>query len=119
MIRSLRLPKSCLLRKAAEFKEVYRRGQTFRGSRIKLFVLFREPEGTTRAGFSTVRRVRKAVTRNRARRLMREVFRLHREELLPGLDLVLLWTGTVEGWGYRQAEEEILGLWGRAEVMRR
>lgn len=42
----------------------------------------------TRLGLSISRRVGNAVLRNRWKRLIREVFRLHRSELPCGLDLV-------------------------------
>jgi len=113
-----KFPQRVRLRKADEFREVYRRGKSWRGSRLRLFLLETGEARESRAGFSTSRLLRKAVFRNRARRLMREVFRLHRRELKPGVDLVLVWVGEVDGWGYREAEEEILRLWLTAGILR-
>ena len=56
------------------------------------FALFARPNGLSqsRLGITTTRRLGKAVTRNRARRLVREAYRTHREQLPMGLDLVFV-----------------------------
>jgi ribonuclease P protein component len=50
----------------------------------------REPDGPlpTRLGITVTRKIGNAVARNRIKRLVREVFRLHRARLPEGLDLV-------------------------------
>lgn len=56
------------------------------------FALFARPNGLphSRLGVTTTRKLGKAVTRNRARRLVREAYRTHRGELPTGLDLVFV-----------------------------
>lgn len=56
------------------------------------FALFARPNGLlhSRLGVTTTRKLGKAVTRNRARRLTREAYRTHRDELPAGLDLVFV-----------------------------
>ena len=46
--------------------------------------------GVTRLGLSVLRRVGNATVRNRWKRLLREAFRLSREKLPAGLDLVVV-----------------------------
>lgn len=45
--------------------------------------------GIVRLGITTTRRVGGAVQRNRFKRMIREVFRLHRQVLQGGLDVVV------------------------------
>ena len=49
-----------------------------------------EPEGPTRVGIITSRRVGGAVIRNRVRRRLREIFRAARAQLRPGFWLVII-----------------------------
>jgi ribonuclease P protein component len=56
------------------------------------FALFARRNGLphSRLGITTTRRLGKAVTRNRARRLVREAYRTHRQDIPMGLDLVFV-----------------------------
>lgn len=77
------------LRRSADFEAVFREG---RRSQDQLFtVLYRRSGGEpARLGMTaSARRVRRSVTRNRIRRLIRESFRHARAEI-GGLDVVVI-----------------------------
>lgn len=75
---------------SSDFARVYKRGRRARGAFLAVVVLENEL-GRTRMGLSVSKRhARHAVDRNRVRRLFREAFRLERERLPAGLDLVLI-----------------------------
>lgn len=77
------------LRRPAEFQRVYERRCS--ASDGRLIVYARANELThCRLGLSVSRKVGGAVQRNRLRRLYREAFRLSRDELPTGLDLILI-----------------------------
>ena len=70
------LPKTSLLRKSDEFKRVYREGKRLKGNNFGLIIASNNEQGN-RLGIS-VHGVKKAVRRNRIKRIIREYFRLSR-----------------------------------------
>ena len=71
-----------------EFDAVYRTGK--RRSSSYFTVFFRANQLTeSRFGFSIKKALGSAVVRNRIRRRVREIVRLHREELPAGWDIVI------------------------------
>ena len=69
------------------------------------------PEGNpSRLGVVTSRRIGKAHVRNRARRLVRECFRLHQHELLQPVELVLVARRSIAGRKFHSVERHFLAL---------
>ena len=77
------------VRKRRDFERAYAEGKKIV---TREFALFGRPNGLkhSRLGITTTRKLGKAVTRNRARRLVREAYRTHRREFPTGLDLVFV-----------------------------
>jgi ribonuclease P protein component len=75
------------VRRRAEYQAIYDRGQKVHGRYLTLFTLVNAaPIG--RLGIAATRKLGGAVERNRAKRLIREVFR--RNKLAPGFDVVVV-----------------------------
>jgi ribonuclease P protein component len=75
------------IRRRPEFQRVYETGTRRHGRLMTVFVLPRT-DGRTRLGIAATRKLGGAVVRNRAKRLVREVFRQHANP--PGLDIVVV-----------------------------
>ena len=82
------LPRDCRLLKTAAYDAVYREGKRRSG---REFTIFLRPNGFDRSrfGWSLKKAMGGAVLRNRIRRRLREIVRLHRQEILPGWDIVI------------------------------
>jgi len=85
-MKPLSLSKSSLLRKPWEYKKVYDRGSRIRGDRLTI-IFTPNSTGENRLGIS-VHGTKKAVTRNRIKRIIREFFRLNRDFIAPPSDIV-------------------------------
>ena len=75
------------IRRRPEFQQVYERGARIHSRYSTVFLL---PNGGTvgRLGIAATRKLGGAVQRNRAKRLIREVFR--RNKIAPGFDVVVI-----------------------------
>jgi ribonuclease P protein component len=102
-------PKDCRLLRRAQFKRVYDEGQRRSASICTIF--FRSnglPQ--TRLGVTAPVRLGNAVFRNRLKRRLREVFRLHRATIPGGWDIVLNPRQAVATIEFTVLEREILKL---------
>ncbi len=64
--------------------------------------------GQNRLGFTVTTKVGKAHTRNRVRRRLREIYRLHEPEFRAGYDLVVVARVRAAEVTYKRLEEEFL-----------
>jgi ribonuclease P protein component len=82
------LPRECRIVSRAEYDAVYREAKR-RSSRQ--FTLFVRPNGLpiSRFGWSIKKALGNAVKRNRIRRRLREILRMHRHEMASGWDVVI------------------------------
>ncbi len=90
------LPKACIIKSSREIGNIFRRGKRVTGSNISVVYLLRTDSRSTRIAFTVSRKVKRAIDRNRLKRLMREAFRLNSEmlkvavrEKKTGVDIVL------------------------------
>ncbi|WP_300087980.1 ribonuclease P protein component [uncultured Nitrosomonas sp.] len=82
------LPRQCRLRKADEFRAALRNRVVYESLSLRLYIKPVDLE-YARIGLIVAKRIeRKAVKRNRIKRLIREAFRRHRQ-VLRGLDCVV------------------------------
>jgi len=77
------------LRRRKEFERVYRQGRRLRLPYLKL-VLAPNELGLRRIGLSVSRRFGKAVRRNRAKRILREIFRRHKDIFPAAHDVIFI-----------------------------
>jgi ribonuclease P protein component len=83
----LRFRRAQRIRRRAEFKQIYEHGTRVSG---RYYTLFIQPNrlAVGRLGVAATRKLGGAVIRNRAKRLVREVFR--RSGLAPGFDIIVV-----------------------------
>jgi len=102
------------LRKKSHFAAVYERGRTWAGDLVVLKTL---PNGLewNRYGFVAGKRLGKAVARNRAKRLLREVTRA--TPTRSGWDLVFIARSQAAAANYHELEASVSVLLRRARIL--
>ena len=101
------------LRRRAEFEKVFDSGQRIRGRFLTLLVATSQGS-TTRLGVVASRKLGDAVRRNRAKRLIREIFRRSPQpDSLTGVDIVVIPRVELFGAAYASLEEDYRSVFAR------
>jgi ribonuclease P protein component len=107
--RDLSFPRTARLLRRIEYEAVYRGGKRRSSSQFVIFVR-RNGAGNTRFGSSVKKALGGAVVRNRIRRRIREILRLHRSEIPTGWDIVIHPRASVARIEFSRLTEELLSL---------
>jgi ribonuclease P protein component len=77
------------------------------------------PDGASpKLGVVTSKKIGGAVQRVRARRLLRESFRLHQHEFLQPIELILVARNSIAGKGFADVEKDFLATLRRAGLLK-
>jgi ribonuclease P protein component len=106
--KRLRFGRADRLKQGRDFSRLRQHGQ-----RLALGCLIANwqrlpPDSSSRLGVITSGKIGGAVIRNRARRLLREAFRLHQRDLAAPVDLILIARHSIAGKGLAQVEKDFL-----------
>ncbi|MGC9356769.1 MAG: ribonuclease P protein component [Anaerolineae bacterium] len=103
------------LRRPQDFRRVWKEGRSWAHS---LFILWAAPNDLpySRVGFTASRKVGDAVTRNRARRLLREATRHLYPHLADGWDVVLVARGALAAAKTQEVESGLEASLRRADL---
>ncbi len=91
------------------FRRLYARGKSAANSYL---VIYCRKNGSTenRIGYTVSKKLGHAVVRNRVRRRLREIYRLHESEFLSGRDIVVVARSRTVGAPYAKLERAFLSL---------
>jgi|SRR5215472_11261622 len=76
-------------------------------------------DAISRLGVVTSGKLGNAIIRNRARRLLREAFRVHQHDLTQPVDLVLIARASIIGKGLVEVEKDVLTTLRKAGVLKK
>jgi ribonuclease P protein component len=104
----LKFNRAMRLKQSRDFARVRQEGQrTVTGCLIANWQRL-PPRSLPRLGVVTGGKIGNAVVRNRARRLLREVFRVHQHDLAQPVNLVLVARASIAGKGFSAVERDFL-----------
>ena len=99
------------------FRRLYNKGKTAADGRLALYVRGNGGK-TNRLGFTVSTKLGHAVVRNRTRRRLREIYRLHEEQIVPGVDIVVVARVRAASSTYWQLEKSFLHLAGKLKLLK-
>ncbi|MGD1018367.1 MAG: ribonuclease P protein component [Verrucomicrobiia bacterium] len=118
------LPKRERLKRGSQFRHAYEHGRKFIGKQLVLYVVDDQPDrpvatgqASRAVGVVTSRKVGNAVTRNRARRLLREAYRLNKQKLNENLQMVMVARSAINGRRLQEVEAELRRLFRAAGIL--
>ena len=85
-----------VLRRKDDFTAIYRRGRSI-GEKYIVFFYRKNDLSYNRTAFLASKKVGNSVERNRARRLMKENYRVFKGEIREGYDLIFIARNTING----------------------
>jgi ribonuclease P protein component len=101
--------------KRRQFRHVYDQGQRYSFPLFTAFVVKTE-QAHNRLGVTVTKRIGSAVVRNRCKRLVREVFRRQKRQLLSHVDIVVNVRHAMAEATYDEVETQFLSLMGKLRV---
>jgi len=108
---------SVSLKNNYEFRRLYSKGQSAASPALVVYAR-KTKRGINRVGYTVSVKLGHAVVRNKVRRRLREIYRLHESELLSGYDLVVVARSRAVEASYQQLEKDFLKLLKKLELNR-
>ena len=100
-----------------EFHRLYSKGKSAVTPCLVVYARHTKRE-RNRIGFTVSTKLGHAVVRNRVRRRLREIYRLHEAEFVPGTELVVVARSRAVSASYQQLERAMLSACGKLGVLR-
>ena len=105
------------LKKNRDFQLVYKQGTSF-ANRFLVMYVKKNQLGRNRIGISVSKKVGNSVVRHHLARLVRESFRLNRDTLEEGLDIVVVARAAAKDSDYKTIERAFMHLCGLHNIIR-
>lgn len=104
------------LKKNHEFRRMYQKGASAVGGGMVIYCR-KNRLGHNRLGVTVSVKLGNAVVRNRARRRLREVYRLNRDKLKEGYDIILVARGRTAAAPWKDLNETFFRLCRKLELL--
>lgn len=104
------------VKKNHEFREAYKTGKSY-ANRLLVMYVCSSGGRFSRIGISASKKVGNSVVRHHITRLLREVFRLHEQEIAKGLNIIVVARAAAKEADYHQMESAFMHLCGLHHII--
>lgn len=112
------LPKEYRLIKEKDFKRIHNLGQSFFSAHFRLKSLANKLEISRFAVVVSTKVSKKATSRNRLKRRLREIIRLNKDKIKTGFDILVFTNNKALALDYQQLEEDLLKILAKAKLLK-
>lgn len=106
------------LRNRADFSRVYRYGKSFANRQLVVYWSNKSNLDRFRLGVSASKKIGNAVVRNRMRRMLKEIVRLHETEIRDQVDIIIIVRNGAVGMEYKELEKSVLHVLRKAMLLK-
>ena len=106
------------LKKNQDFQTVYRRGKSYANKKYLVMYVMDSGREDTRIGISASKKVGNSVVRHRFARLVRESFRLNKDILEDGKDIIVVARVAAKDKNFDKIESAFLHLCGLHNILK-
>ena len=106
------------IKKNRDFQIVYKNGKSY-ANKLLIMYVYATGNQDTRIGISVSKKVGNSVVRHHFARLIREIFRLHRDSIDSGLDIIVVSRQAAKEADFKKLESVYMHLCGLHNILRR
>ena len=104
-----------IIKKNLEYKAVYNCNKSFSDYNIVVFIK-KNNELSNRYGFTSAKKIKNAVDRNRIRRRLKEIVRLNEDKIVTGYDIVFMARVNAINADYKELEKSFYKVLKRSNL---
>lgn len=105
------------IKKNTDFQKVYKTGKYYANKLLIMYVMKKDEAEATRIGISVSKKVGNSVVRHHVTRLVRESFRLNKDKVKTGLDIVVVARAAAKESELKKIESAYLHLCGLHNIL--
>lgn len=113
-----RMKREHRLRKKEDFQSVFKSGKSVANRQFVVYTLAKSDQSPTRFGLSISKKIGNAVTRNRIKRLVKEVIRLQMDQIQSHHDVVIIARKPAAEMTFHEIDKSIRHVFKIAGLMR-
>ncbi|MBS2971106.1 ribonuclease P protein component [Metabacillus sp. KIGAM252] len=105
------------IKKNEDFQQVFRKGKSIANRQFVIYTLHREEEKEFRLGLSVSKKIGNAVTRNRVKRLVKQIFLEEKDFLSTGKDYIVIARKPAAELNYEEVRNSLFHLFKKARLL--
>lgn len=104
------------IKKNDDFQDVFKKGKSMANRQFVIYMLENPEEKEFRLGLSVSKKIGNAVTRNRVKRLIRQIFQEEKDSLLRGRDYIVIARKPAAEMSYQEVKSSLFHLFKKTKM---